>query len=206
MTETIIPIEWQREALRLLIQSVIELEVSYWLEASPHERSQNRRAYRNGYRSRQWRSRVGDIQLYIPKLRTGSFYPALLDLIEQAETDLLQLVDAAFRDGYVSLNEVATTLRKLGIESPESHHLAGIADLLHDLVERSRVKLEWQVASSRPIAALATQYHDFDPSSEQTIPLALLGNLVTDTAADGGIELLWRVRQALLRERDAIAA
>ncbi len=206
MLERTIPIELQREALRLLIQSVIELEVSHWLEASPHERNQNRRAYRNGYRQRAWRSSLGEIRLFIPKVRKGSYYPLLLDSIDRAEEDLLGLVDTAFQKGHVTLGEVSTTLRKLGIESPEPHHLADIADLLHDLVERSRERLDGKITSSKPTAALATQYLDFDPSIDRPAPLALLSNRVSDTPTDDGIELLWRVRQALLHELDAVAA
>jgi hypothetical protein len=208
MTEPVstVPIDLQREALRLLIQTMIELEVSRWLEASPHERSQNRRAYRNGYRQRQWRSRLGFIPLYIPKLRTGSFYPALLDSLEQAETDLLNLVDMAFRDGHVTPAEVAATLQKLSIETFETHHLAELADQLHDLVERSRVKLEVVLPGGKPTAALATQYLDLDMPPGKITPLALLGDLPSDRPSDDSIELLSRVRQALLHELDAIAA
>ncbi len=47
--------------------------------AGLHERSQSRLTYRNGYREREWDTRVGTIDLQIPKLRQGSYFPSLLE-------------------------------------------------------------------------------------------------------------------------------
>ena len=67
------------ELVRHGLQQLIELEVAAVLGAERHERSEERLGYRNGYRPRQLTTQVGDIDLRIPKLRSGSFLPSILD-------------------------------------------------------------------------------------------------------------------------------
>jgi len=62
----------------VLAQAVMETEVSSQIGAAPHERSPERSAYRNGYRTRRWDTRVGTIELKIPKLTAGAYFPSLL--------------------------------------------------------------------------------------------------------------------------------
>ena len=69
------------------LQQLIELEVAAVLGADRHERTEKRLGYRNGSRSRLLATQVGDIHLQIPKLRTGSFLPSILEprrRVEQA--------------------------------------------------------------------------------------------------------------------------
>ena len=67
-----------REGIRVLSQALMETEVAGLIGAERHERSRDRMTYRNGYRTRTWDTRVGTIELQIPKLRTGSYFPSLL--------------------------------------------------------------------------------------------------------------------------------
>jgi putative transposase len=62
-----------REGVRVLAQAVMETEVSGQIGASPYERSSERVAYRNGYRTRRWDTRVGTIELKIPKVSAGAY-------------------------------------------------------------------------------------------------------------------------------------
>jgi transposase-like protein len=66
-------IDLLREAVRVVSQEVSEL-----VGAAKHERSEGRRGYRNGYRDRIWQTREGEVQLRIPELRHGSYFPSLL--------------------------------------------------------------------------------------------------------------------------------
>jgi len=63
----------------------VELEAGQKVGAAPHERSPNRLTQRNGYRERGLAPRVGELELRIPKLRTGSFFPSLLEPSRRAE-------------------------------------------------------------------------------------------------------------------------
>lgn len=67
-----------REGLRWLAQQLMEVEVSVLIGAHRYERTPSRTTYRNGHRPRRWDTRVGTIELQIPKLRRGSYFPSLL--------------------------------------------------------------------------------------------------------------------------------
>ena len=67
------------ELVRHGLQQLIELEVAAVLGAERYERSEDRLGHRNGYRPRVLTTQVGDIDLQIPKLRSGSFLPSILE-------------------------------------------------------------------------------------------------------------------------------
>ena len=77
-----------REGVRVLAQAVMETEVSGQIGAGPYERSASRTAYRNGYRTRTWDTRVGTIELKIPKVTAGAYFPSLLEPRRRAEKAL----------------------------------------------------------------------------------------------------------------------
>ena len=66
-----------REGVRVLIQSVIEAEVTQRIGAKRYERTPERVTQRNGYRERAYATRVGEVTLQVPKLREGSYLPSL---------------------------------------------------------------------------------------------------------------------------------
>ena len=68
-----------REAFRLVAQELIELEAAQAVGATRYERSETRTTHRNGSRTRLLSTKAGDVELHIPKLREGSFFPALLE-------------------------------------------------------------------------------------------------------------------------------
>src|SRR5215510_7058900 len=68
-----------REGIRVLAQALMESEVAGLIGADRHERTSERAGYRNGYRLRTWDTRVGTIELAIPKIRPGSYFPSLLE-------------------------------------------------------------------------------------------------------------------------------
>ena len=67
--------DFLREALRVLVEGIMDAEVSSRIGAEYGERSPERVTQRNGYRSRAWDTRVGTMELHIPKLREGSYFP-----------------------------------------------------------------------------------------------------------------------------------
>ena len=69
-------VDFLREALRVLVEGIMDAEVSSRIGAEYGERSPERVTQRNGYRSRAWDTRVGTMELHIPKLREGSYFPA----------------------------------------------------------------------------------------------------------------------------------
>ena len=88
-----------REGVRVLAQAVMETEVSGQIGAGPYERSASRTAYRNGYRTRTWDTRVGTIELKIPKVTAGAYFPSLLEPRRRAEKALHAVVVEAYVKG-----------------------------------------------------------------------------------------------------------
>jgi Transposase, Mutator family len=77
----------------------METEVSGQIGAAPYERSSERTAYRNGYRTRTWDTRVGTIELKIPKVTAGTYFPSLLEPRRRAEKALQAVVVEAYVKG-----------------------------------------------------------------------------------------------------------
>ena len=71
--------DFLREAMGVLVQAIMEAEVVAKTGAGYGERTADRLTQRNGYRLRPWDTRVGTLDLHIPKLREGSYFPSLLE-------------------------------------------------------------------------------------------------------------------------------
>jgi len=104
-----------REGIRVLSQALMESEVAGLIGADRYERTSDRHTYRNGYRLRTWDTRVGTIELAIPKLRAGSYFPSLLEPRRRAERALLAVVQEAYVHG-VSTRKVDDLVRALGLD------------------------------------------------------------------------------------------
>src|SRR5690242_20430083 len=78
-----------REGVRVLTEALMELEVERHLGAARHERTAERTGQRNGDRERAWDTRVGTVELRVPRVRDGSFFPTLLEPRRRAERALL---------------------------------------------------------------------------------------------------------------------
>jgi putative transposase len=81
-----------REALGLVLQALIDAEAAQHIGARPYERTEQRTAHRNGTRARLLSTKAGDVELRIPKLREGSFFPALLEPRRCIDRALLAVV------------------------------------------------------------------------------------------------------------------
>ena len=71
--------DFVRESLRWVVEQLMEVEVSQLIGAELGERTPDRATHRNGYRPRRWDTRAGEIELQIPKLRRGSYFPSFLE-------------------------------------------------------------------------------------------------------------------------------
>jgi putative transposase len=91
--------DFLREGIKVLAQSIMELEVSQKIGAERYERTDERATSRNGYREREWDTRVGSIDLRIPKLREGSYFPSLLEPRRKAEKALANILQEAYVHG-----------------------------------------------------------------------------------------------------------
>ena len=83
--------ELLREMVGFTAQRLMELEAESLTGAPHRQRSEDRINHRNGYRDRIWETRAGTIELRIPKLRKGSYFPAFLEPRRMAEKALTRL-------------------------------------------------------------------------------------------------------------------
>ncbi len=128
-----------REGVRVMAQALMELEVSQQLGAERHERTPSRTGQRNGYRERQWDTRVGSIDLQVPRVRDGGFIPSLLEPRKRAEQALVAVVQEAYVQG-VSTRRVDELVKALGIEGVSKSQVSRLCATLDEQVERFRTR------------------------------------------------------------------
>ncbi len=87
--------DWLREGVRVLAQALMEMELEQHLGADVTS-ARVRSGYRNGTRERTWDTRVGTIELQVPRVRDGSFFPSLLEPRRRAERALVAVVQEAY--------------------------------------------------------------------------------------------------------------
>src|SRR3954463_13863411 len=86
-----------RDSVRWVVQELMEVEVSELIGARLGERRpEDRATHRNGYRSRRWDTRAGEIELQIPKVRQGSYFPSFIEPRKRGEQALLAVVQQAY--------------------------------------------------------------------------------------------------------------
>src|SRR4051812_15094747 len=109
-------IDFMREAMQLVLQELIELEATQHIGAARYERNDTRATHRNGSRTRLLSTKAGDVELAIPKLREGSFYPSLLEPRRRIDRALWAVIMEAFVHG-VSTRKVDDLVTALGIDA-----------------------------------------------------------------------------------------
>jgi transposase-like protein len=144
-----------REGIRVLAQALMESEVSGLIGAERYERSAERSSYRNGYRLRSWDTRVGTIELAIPKVRTGSYFPSLLEPRRRAERALQSVVQEAYVHG-VSTRKVDDLLKALGMDGMSKSEVSRICVELDTEVEAFRTR---QITGEHPYVWIDATYH-----------------------------------------------
>jgi hypothetical protein len=105
-----------REGLALVLQALIEAEATEVIGADRYQRSAGRTTHRNGTRARLLSTKAGDVQLRIPKLREGSFFPALLAPRRRIDRALLAVVMEAYVHG-TSTRKVDDLVKALGVDA-----------------------------------------------------------------------------------------
>ena len=96
------------------LQKLMELEVEAKVGAGKHERNDERVTHRNGYRDRTYETRIGTMELRIPKLRTGSYFPSFLEPRKLSEQALVAVVQEAYVHG-VSTRKVDDLVQAMGM-------------------------------------------------------------------------------------------
>src|SRR5690348_15526377 len=106
------PEEMLRQMLGTLVQETIEREFTRFLGAAPHERTAGRRGWRNGHRRRRFTTRVGSLELRVPRDRAGLFQPTLFARYERSEQALVSALVEMYIQG-VSTRKVRRIVETL---------------------------------------------------------------------------------------------
>ena len=128
-----------REGIRVLSQALMETEVAGLIGAERHERTGERTAYRNGSRTRTWDTRMGTIELAIPKVTPGTYFPSLLQPRRRAEHALLAVVQEAYVHG-VSTRKVDDLVKALGVDGISKSEVSRICGTLDTVVAAFRTR------------------------------------------------------------------
>jgi putative transposase len=105
-----------RSSLEWILQQLIEAEATATIGAAPYERAEGRLTQRNGHRPRLLATPAGDVELAIPKLREGSFFPSLLERRRRIDRALYAVVMEVYVHG-VSTRKVDDLVKALGAAS-----------------------------------------------------------------------------------------
>src|SRR5690349_17315532 len=130
-------VDFLREGVRVLSQALMEVEVSQQLGAERYQRSVERTGQRNGYRERDWDTRVGTIGLKVPRVREGGYLPSWLEPRKRAEQALVAVVREAYVQG-VSTRKVDDLVRALGLDGISKSQVSRLCETLDQEVERFR--------------------------------------------------------------------
>ena len=104
-----------REMIGFAAERLMALETDMLCGAAPGERSAERTNQRNGYRDRDWQTRAGTVELRIPKLRRGSYFPGFLEPRRMAEKALTAVIQEAYIQG-ISTRSVDDLVRSMGMD------------------------------------------------------------------------------------------
>ena len=127
------------------LQRLMEFEVDSLIGAGRHERSDERTTYRNGHRDRQLETRLGTLDLKIPKLRQGTYFPAFLEPRKTTEKALTAVIQEAWIQG-VSTRKVDDLVQVLGMTGISKSQVSA---LCQDGSVRSRGSLPGKALADR---------------------------------------------------------
>jgi putative transposase len=134
--------DFLRSVAEAVVQLLMETDVDGLIGAGRHERSVERTTYRNGYRDRMLETRLGSLQLRIPKLRQGSYFPPFLEPRKTTEKALAAVIQEAWIGG-VSTRKVDDLVQAMGLsgisKSTVSKLCKDIDDRVHAFLDRPLV-------------------------------------------------------------------
>jgi transposase-like protein len=164
MTETNMPLiellqkhdegDFLRAVTEAVLQTLMEHDVDGMIGAGRYERGEGRQTYRNGYRDRELKTRMGALNLRVPKLRTGSYFPGFLEPRRTSEKALVAVIQEAWIGG-VSTRKVDDLVQAMGLSGISK---STVSKLCKDIDERVHEFLDRPLAGEWPYLWLDATY------------------------------------------------
>jgi len=129
-----------REMIGFAAERLMQLETGAICNAAPGERSADRQNQRNGYRDRDWETRAGTVELRIPKLRRGSYFPAFLEPRRMAEKALTAVIQEAYIQG-ISTRSVDDLVKAMGMEGVSKSQVSRLCGEIDERVNAFLTRL-----------------------------------------------------------------
>ncbi len=130
--------DFLRDAVALVARELMEAEITAEIGAGRGEVSADRATHRNGYRERRWETRVGEIDLLVPRKRSGeAYFPSFLEPRRPAEQAIVSVVMEAYVNG-VSTRKVDRLVEQLGISSMSKDRVSALCRGLDERVDAFR--------------------------------------------------------------------
>jgi transposase-like protein len=126
-----------RRLVERVVQEVLETESTRFLEAEPYERTRERRGYRHGYKPRLLKTRVGTLELLVPKDREGQFQTELFERYQRSEKALLLAILQMYWEGVSTRKVRAITEELCGLEISKSQ-VSALSQQLDEEIQRWR--------------------------------------------------------------------
>lgn len=150
-----------RDMLQFVAQRLMDMDVESLCAAFYGERSPERLNSRNGYRERLWQTRVGSVDLKIPKLRKGCYFPGFLEPRRTAEKALAAVIQEAYVQG-VSTRSVDELVKAMGLSGISKSQ---VSRLCTEIDERVRSRIPRSAISRFRIRALLRASRAFASST-----------------------------------------
>ncbi len=123
-----------KQSLQFSLQRLMEMDVETKCKAGYGERSDERMNSRNGYRDRTWETRAGTVDLRIPKLRTGSYFPDFLEPRRTAEKALTAVIQEAYIQG-ISTRSVDELVKAMGMSGVSKSQVSRLCEEIDERVQ-----------------------------------------------------------------------